>query len=397
MNKPIYMDYHATTPVDAEVLDAMLPYFKEKFGNPASRQHQFGWSADAMVESSRVNIAKAIGADSREIVFTGGATESNNLALKGIAEAYRKKGNHIITVQTEHKSVLDSCKKLERQGFEVTYLPVDTNGIVSLDELQRAIKPSTILVSVMIANNEIGVIQPIGQIGAICRGYGIIFHTDATQAVGKIPVNVNTMNIDALSMTAHKIYGPKGTGALYVRSSPEKVRLNIQMDGGGHERGMRSGTLNVPGIVGLAKALEVSVRVMKDESARLQGFRDSMFKRFETELGKVYLNGHPTERLSQNLNVCFDGIEDAVLMMNIKEVAVSTGSACSTGAPEPSHVLKALKIPGDRLHSSIRFGLGRYTTAEEVEYVTNRVIESVKKLRESSAKYKNAPMSEQFH
>jgi cysteine desulfurase len=392
MNKPVYMDYHATTPVDKEVLEAMLPYFSEKFGNAASKQHQFGWAADAIVESSRLTIAKLLGAQSREIVFTSGATESNNLAIKGIAESYRNKGNHIITVQTEHHAVLDPCKKLERQGFEITYLPVDKDGIVSLETFQRAIKPTTILVTIMFANNEIGTIHPIEQIGAICHEYGIIFHTDATQAVGKIPVDVNAMNIDALSMTAHKMYGPKGIGALYVRSSPEKVRLAIQMDGGGHERGMRSGTLNVPGIVGLAKAFEVSARVMKEESERLRGFRDLMLKRFEQEIGEVYLNGHPTQRLPHNLNICFTGVEDSVLMMNLKDIAVSTGSACSTGAPEPSHVLKALHVPADRMHSSIRFGLGRYTTKEEVDYVAGRFIETVKKLRDVSSKYKKSPV-----
>jgi cysteine desulfurase len=390
MNMPIYMDYHATTPVDKEVLEAMLPYFSEKFGNAASKQHQFGWAADAIVESSRLSISRLLGAQSREIVFTSGATEANNLAIKGIAEAYRNKGNHIITVQTEHHAVLDPCKKMERLGFEVTYLPVDNFGVVSLDSFQRAIKPTTILASVMLANNEVGTIHPVEQIGAICREYGILLHTDATQAVGKIPVDVNAMNIDALSMTGHKMYGPKGIGALYVRSAPEKIRLAIQMDGGGHERGMRSGTLNVPGIVGLAKALEVSVRVMKEESEWLRGYSNLMLKRFEQELGDVYLNGHPVQRLPQNLNVCFNGIEDSVLMMNLKEIAVSTGSACSTGAPEPSHVLKAMKAPGDRLHSSIRFGLGRYTTQEEVDYVAGRFIDTVKKLRESSSKFKKS-------
>ena len=397
MNKPIYMDYHATTPVDTEVLDAMLPFFSEKFGNPASKQHHFGWSVEAVVEISRTSIGNAIGAESREIVFTSGATEANNLAIKGVAEAYHAKGKHIITVQTEHKSVLDSCKHLEKHGFEVTYLSVDSYGMISLEELQKAIKPTTILVSIMFANNEIGTIQPIEQIGKICSEYGIIFHTDATQAIGKVPVNVNTMNIDLLSMTAHKIYGPKGTGALYVRSSPKKIKLDIQIDGGGHERGMRSGTLNVPGIVGLSKALELSLKHMKEDAIRLQSYRDEMLKRFEQELGNVYLNGHPTERLPNNLNVSFAGIEDTALMLNIKEIAVSTGSACSTGIPEPSHVIKALKVPADRLHSSIRFGLGRYTTQEEVDYTIARVIESVKKLRDVSARYKKSPVEESYH
>jgi cysteine desulfurase len=384
MKKAIYMDYHSTTPVDPAVMAAMLPYFTEKFGNAASRQHQFGWTAEEGVESSRSTIAKAIGAHSNEIVFTSGSTEANNLALKGIAEMCKQKGNHVVSVQTEHKSVLDPCKKLERWGFSVTYLSVDNYGLIDLDSLSKAITPSTILVSVMVANNEIGTIQPIAEIGKICRQRGVFFHTDATQAVGKIPVNVDTVNIDLMSFTAHKMYGPKGVGALYVRNNNPKVKLALQMDGGGHERGMRSGTLNVPGIVGFAKALDISIRVMEEESARLKEYRDKMLKEFAAGIEDVHLNGHPELRLPHNLNVSFDGIEDSALMMSMKDIAVSTGSACSTSIPEPSHVLKALRLPKERLHSSIRFGLGRFTTAEEIDYVIDRVTETVKKLRELS-------------
>jgi cysteine desulfurase len=388
MSRPVvYMDYHATTPVDPRVLEAMIPYFTEKFGNPASRQHQFGWVAEAAVESARASIAKCIGAESREIVFTSGATESNNLAIKGIAEASKQKGNHIVTIQTEHKSVLDVCKKLEKQGYEVTYLPVDEYGSIDLDLLRESLKPTTILVSVMIANNEIGTIQPVREIGKICREQGIFFHTDATQAVGKIPVNVQEMFIDLMSFSGHKIYGPKGIGALYIRSKNPKVKIAMQMDGGGHERGMRSGTLNVPGIVGLAKALELCIQSMDQESKRLSSFRDKLFSAFSSQLDQVYLNGPSVNRLPNNLNVSFAHVEDNALMMSLKDVAVSTGSACSTADPEPSHVLKALHLPQERLHSAIRFGLGRFTTEAEVDYVIGRVVESVKKLRELSPAY----------
>jgi cysteine desulfurase len=383
------MDSHATTPVDPRVVEAMLPYFTEMFGNAASKQHQFGWIAEGAVESSRIAIAKALGAEPREIVFTSGATESNNLAIKGTAQAWKHKGSHIITSVTEHKSVLDSCKSLEKVGFQVTYLPVDYLGMIDVNQLSEAMTSKTILVSLMVANNEIGTIQEVKTIGELCHARGIYFHTDATQAVGKVPVKVTEMNIDLLSLTGHKIYGPKGVGALYVRSSNPKVKLTSQQDGGGHERGIRSGTLNVPGIVGLAKAVEIAIQSMEEESRQHMTFREKMWTTFSAELDDVYLNGHPTKRLPNNLNVSFNYVEDNVLMMSMKDVAVSTGSACSTANPEPSHVLKALKLPQERLHSAIRFGLGRFTTEKEVDYVISRVIENVKKLRELSPSYRS--------
>ncbi len=381
MHRPVYMDYHATTPVDPRVLSAMLPYFSEKFGNASSRQHAFGWDAESGVEVSRTLVARSIGASPGEIIFTGGATESNNLALKGAAEAYRPKGNHIITVQTEHKSVLDSCKRLSKIGVQTTYLPVDESGLLSVDNVEAAITPKTILVSVMLANNEIGTIQPVAEIGSLCRARGILFHTDATQGIGKIPVDVNEMNIDLLSMSGHKIYGPKGIGALFVRNKNPRVAIAAQTDGGGHERGIRSGTLNVPGIVGLGKALELAVASMGEESARTRQFRDRMIGTFTRELGDAVLNGHPTLRLPNNLNMSFLRVDENALMMSMKDIALSTGSACSSAAPEPSHVLRALRLPAARLSSAIRFGLGRLTTEEEVEFVIARVISEVRKLR----------------
>lgn len=389
MKIPVYMDYHATTPVDQRVVDAMLPYFTATFGNPASRQHKFGWMAEEAVESSRGAIAHALHAQPKEIVFTAGATEANNLALKGVAEAWRQKGTHVVTVQTEHKSVLDSCKKMEKSGFQVTYLPVDESGLVSLDELRNALTPGTVLVSIMAANNEIGTLQSIGEIGSVCREQGVFFHTDATQAIGKIPIDVDAMKIDLLSFSGHKIYGPKGIGALYVRQTNPKVKLIAQIDGGGQERGMRSGTLNVPGIVGLGKAVELAVQSMESESKRLHALREKMLNAFTSQLDEVFLNGHPTGRLPNNLNVSFLHVEDNALMMSMKEIAVSTGSACSTADPAPSHVLKALQLPQERLHSAIRFGLGRFTTEEEVDYVVARVVENVKKLRQLSPAYQS--------
>jgi cysteine desulfurase len=388
MKLPIYMDYHATTPVDPRVLDVMLPYFTEKFGNPASRQHQFGWIAEEAVETSRSSIAKSLGVESREIIFTSGATESNNLVLKGIADSYRHKGNHIITALTEHKSILDPCKKLEKAGFKVTYLPVDQYGNIDLNQLEDEITTNTILVSLMFANNEIGTIQDIKSIGKICRDKGILFHTDATQAIGKITVNIKEMNIDLLSFSGHKIYGPKGIGVLFIKNSSPKIKLTMQMDGGGHERGLRSGTLNVPAIVGLAKAVELAIQSLDDEEKRLRKLRDKMFSSFTKSLDDVYLNGHPINRLPNNLNVSFLHVEDTQLMMSMKEIAVSTGSACSTADPEPSHVLKALGISNDRIHSAIRFGLGRFTTEEEVGYTIDKVIENVQKLRNISQLHK---------
>ncbi|MBI3363301.1 MAG: IscS subfamily cysteine desulfurase [Ignavibacteriae bacterium] len=387
MTTPVYMDYHATTPVDPRIVDAMLPYFMEKFGNPASRQHQFGWIAEEAVESARAKIARTLQAEAREIIFTSGATESNNLALKGIAEAWKQKGMHIITVQTEHKSVLDSCKKLEKLGFQITYLPVDEFGIIDLRRLEEAVTPKTILVSIMVANNEIGTVQDIAEIGRLCRERGVFFHTDATQAIGKIPIYVDDLNVDLLSFSGHKVYGPKGIGVLYVRSTNPRVKISSQMDGGGHERGIRSGTLNVPGIVGLATAVEIAVQSMHEESARLSVLRDRMLNGFRSQLDEVYLNGHQTQRLPNNLNISFLHVEDNALMMSMKDVAVSTGSACTTANPEPSHVLKALRLPQERLQSAIRFGLGRFTTDEEVDYVIDRVVENVKKLRQLSPSY----------
>ncbi|HTK83269.1 MAG TPA: IscS subfamily cysteine desulfurase [Bacteroidota bacterium] len=388
MKTPVYMDYHATTPVDPRVLEAMLPFFTESFGNPASRQHRFGWVAEEAVESSRSTIAGIVNARKNEIVFTGGATESNNLALKGIAESLRQKGNHIITVQTEHKSVLDTCKRLEKYGYEVTFLPVDESGMIDLHQFEAAFTQKTILVSVMAANNEIGVLQPLREVGEICRKHAVAFHTDATQAVGKIPLDVESMHIDLLSLSGHKIYGPKGIGALYIRSENPKITLAPQLDGGGQERGLRSGTLNVPGIAGLAKALDIATKELQTEPARLRTWRDKMLREFTGQLGDVVLNGHATDRLPNNLNVSFLHVEDNALMMSMKDIAVSTGSACSTADPQPSYVLKALKLPQERLHSAIRFGLGRFTTEEEVEYTISRVIESVKKLRQLSPAYR---------
>jgi len=390
MKHPIYMDYQATTPVDPAVLDAMLPFFSTTFGNPASRQHVFGWTAEAAVEAARTTIAHAIGAQPAEIIFTSGATEANNLAIKGIAEELRRKGAHIITVATEHKSVLDTCKRLERNGYTVTFLPVNPDGLIDLNLLDRSITAQTILVSVMAANNEIGTLQSIDEIGKICRAHSLAFHSDATQAVGKIPLNVQTSKIDLMSFTAHKMYGPKGIGALYVRNANPKIKIAMQMDGGGHERGMRSGTLNVPGIVGFGKAVEISMRVMSEESIRLREYRDTMLHEFTGKIDGVELNGHPDLRLPHNLNISFDGVEDTALMMSMREIAVSTGSACSTNSPEPSHVLKALGLSSDRIHSSIRFGLGRFTTQEEIEYTISSVVENVNKLRALSPKYKMA-------
>lgn len=382
MKLPIYMDNHATTPVDPRVLEAMLPYFTERFGNAASRNHSFGWEAEAAVDEAREQVALLVNASSgREIVFTSGASESDNLAIKGAAFAYRQKGDHIVTCVTEHKAVLDSCKTLERAGFRVTYLPVDRYGLISLDQLREAIGEKTILVSIMAANNEIGTIQPVAEIGRIVEEKGVLFHCDATQAVGRIPIDVQAMGIHLLSLSAHKIHGPKGAGALYVRDKNPRVRIVPLLDGGGHERGMRSGTLNVPGIVGLGAACEIARREMAEESARLQALRDRLREGIFCALEDVHLNGHPTRRLPGNLNVSFAGVEGESLLMALKEIAVSTGSACTTAALEPSHVLRALGLKDERIHSSIRFGLGRFNTAEEVEYVIGRVVEEVKRLR----------------
>jgi len=383
---PIYLDNHATTPLDPRVVDEMLPYFKEKFGNAASRSHQFGWEAEAAVEKAREQVAKLIGATAKEIVFTSGATESDNLAIKGVAEAYRDKGDHIVTCATEHKAVLDSCKHLEKEGFRVTYLTVGKDGLTDLDDLKRALDDHTILVSIMFANNEIGVLQPIAEIGAICREHGVLFHTDAVQAIGKVPVNVEQQNIDLASITAHKLYGPKGVGALYVRRKNPRVELAPMIDGGGHERGMRSGTLNVPGIVGLGKACDICREEMAVESARLRALRDRLKDKIFAGLDEVYVNGSMEHRLPGNLNLSFANVEAEPLLMGINDVAVSTGSACSSAAIEPSHVLKALGA-GDLTHGSIRFGIGRFNSQAEIDYVAARVVETVKRLRELSPLY----------
>lgn len=382
------MDNHATTPTDPRVVDTMLPFFSEKYGNPASRQHRFGWIAEEAVESARNTIARHLAIEPKEIIFTSGATEANNLALIGVAESFSSKSKHIVTCSTEHKSVLDTCKYLEKSGYQVTYLPVDEYGTIDINKLESSISDQTFLVSIMIANNEIGTIQDVEKIGEVCRNKGVIFHTDATQAVGKIDIDINKSKIDMLSFSGHKIYGPKGIGALYIRSQNPKVIVQPQIHGGGHERGLRSGTLNVPAIVGFAKALELSYQSMKEESKRLSGLRDKMQQTFFKYLDDVYLNGHPTSRLPNNLNLSFMYVEDSALMMSIKDIAVSSGSACSTAQPQPSHVLKALGISEDRRHSAIRFGLGRFNTEDEVDYVIDRVVENVKSIRNLSPVYR---------
>jgi cysteine desulfurase len=384
---PIYMDNHATTPLDPRVLEAMMPYMTKVFGNAASRNHSFGWEAEAAVEHARGQIAKLIGATAKEIIFTSGATESNNLALKGIAEMYRERGNHIITQVTEHKAVLDTCKRLEKSGYRVTYLPVKADGLIDLEDLKRAIDDKTILVTIMIANNEIGVLQPVAEIGKLCHEKGVLFHTDAVQAVGKIPVDVNVMQIDALSLSAHKIYGPKGVGALYVRRRNPRVQISEQINGGGHERGMRSGTLNVPGIVGLGKACELASQEMKSETERLLELRNKLQRKLESSLDYIHVNGSMEHRLPGNLNMSFVYVEGESLLMGINDIAVSSGSACTSATLEPSYVLKALGLGDDVAHSSIRFGLGRFNTEGEVDYVADKLIDVVQKLRELSPLY----------
>jgi cysteine desulfurase len=384
---PIYMDNHATTPVDPRVLEAMLPYFTGRFGNAASRNHQFGWEAEQAVENAREQIAKLVGATSKEIIFTSGATESDNLAIKGVAEMYKEKGNHIITAATEHKAVLDTCKRLEKYGYRVTYLPVGADGLINLDDLRRAIDDKTILVTIMYANNEIGVIQPIAEIGKLCHEKGVLFHSDAVQAVGKVPVNVIKDNIDLMSITAHKIYGPKGVGALYVRRKSPRVQITAQIDGGGHERGMRSGTLNVPGIVGLGKACAIAMEEMPEESKRLAFLRDRLKSKLEQSLDEIHINGTMEHRLPGNLNMSFVYVEGESLLMGINDIAVSSGSACTSATLEPSYVLKALGLGDDVAHSSIRFGIGRFNSEAEVDYVADKLIDTVKKLRELSPLY----------
>jgi len=387
---PIYMDNQATTPVDPRVLEAMLPYFLVKFGNAASRNHEFGWKAEEGVENARGQIARLINATPKEIVFTSGATESDNLAIKGVAQASREKGNHIITQVTEHKAVLDTCKRLESQGCEVTYLSVDKGGRIAVDDLQGAITPKTILISIMYANNEIGVVQPIDEIGKIAKQSGVLFHVDAAQAVGKIPVDVQADGIDLLSISAHKMYGPKGVGALYVRRKNPRVQLSAIIDGGGHERGMRSGTLNVPGIVGLGKACELCQKEMPAESDRLRGLRDKLQAAMTSGLDGTSINGTMIHRLPNNLNLSFSHVDGESLLMGINDIAVSSGSACTSAMLEPSYVLRALGVSEDLAHASIRFGLGRFNTDDEVHYVSDRVVDTVKRLRELSPLYESA-------
>jgi len=366
----------------------MLPYFTERFGNAASKSHAFGWEAEAAVDTAREQIAKLIGAAAKEIVITSGATESDNLAIKGVADAYRDRGNHLVTCVTEHKAVLDSCKVLQKHGLQVTYLPVQPDGLVDLRRLRESLTDKTILISIMAANNEIGTLNPIKEIGRLAKERNILFHTDATQGVGKLPINVDAMGIDLLSLTAHKMYGPKGVGALYVRSNKPRVKLTPLIDGGGHERGMRSGTLNVPGIVGLGKACEISQNEMSAEGERLIALRERLKEGILAELDEVYINGHPVERLPGNLNMSFAYIEGESLLMGLKEIAVSTGSACTSASLEPSYVLKALGVSDELAYSAIRFGLGRFTTAEEIDFTIRRVVEEVRRLREVSPVYK---------
>ncbi len=387
---PIYMDNHATTPVDPRVLEEMLPYFTNKFGNAASRNHSFGWAGEEAIETARERIAKLIGATPKEIIFTSGATESDNLAIKGVAEMYREKGNHIITAVTEHKAVLDTCKRLEKSGFRVTYLPVQKDGLVDLDDLKRAMDEKTILVTIMAANNEIGVVQPIAEIGKLCHEKGVIFHTDATQYVGKVPMDVIKQNLDLVSISGHKMYGPKGVGALYVRRKNPRVQLSPLIDGGGHERGMRSGTLNVPGIAGLGKACAICSEEMPQESCRMAGLRNRLRDKIMSSLDEVYINGSIEHRLPNNLNISFAYVEGESLLMGINDIAVSSGSACTSATLEPSYVLKALGTGDDLAHSSIRFGLGRFNTEAEVDYVAARVTETVQRLRELSPLYEMA-------
>ncbi len=387
MKLPIYMDYNATTPVDPRVLEAMLPYFGDHFGNPASRNHAFGWEAEEAVETARKQVADLIGASAKEVIFTSGATESNNLAIKGAAEMYREKGNHVITCVTEHKAVIDTCKKLEKQGGRVTYLPVQKDGRIDLDDLRAAITDKTILISIMTANNEIGVLQPIAEIGAIAKEKGILFHTDAVQAAGKVPFNVNELKVDLVSLTSHKMYGPKGVGVLYVRRRNPRVLLAEQISGGGHERGMRSGTLNVPGIVGMGKAAAIAGAEMATESARLRALRDRLSAALHAGLDEIYINGSMEHRLPHSLNISFAYVEGESLLMGINDVAVSSGSACTSASLEPSYVLKALGAGDDLAHSSIRFGLGRWTTEEEVAYVVEKLTNVVRRLREMSPLY----------
>ncbi|HVN04436.1 MAG TPA: IscS subfamily cysteine desulfurase [Bryobacteraceae bacterium] len=387
--KPIYLDHHATTPLDPRVLEAMMPYLTDRFGNAASRNHRFGWEAEEAVDAARRKIAALIGGSPQEIVFTSGATEADNLAIKGVAAARAGRGDHVVTCAIEHKAVLDTCRKLEQQGWRVTYVPVGSDGMVDPDAVAAAIGERTVLVSVMYANNEVGTIQPVKEIGRICRARGVPFHSDAVQAVGKVPVDVDADHIDLLSISAHKMYGPKGVGALYVRRQP-RVEVTAQMDGGGHERGRRSGTLNVPGIVGLGEACAICRREMRDEGARLGRLRDRLRAALEAGIGDVSVNGTMDRRLPHNLNICFRGVEAESLMMGMNDVAVSSGSACTSAAIEPSYVLKAMGMPDEVAYSSIRFGLGRFNTGEEIDRAARRITEVAGKLRELSPLHETA-------
>ncbi len=386
---PVYLDYQATTPTDPRVVEAMLPYFTQKFGNPHSRNHKFGWEAEEAVEDARKQVADLIGANSKEIIFTSGATESNNLALKGVGAFYKNKRNHIITCVTEHKCILDTCRHMEQEGFDVTYLPVKENGLIDLDELKAAMTEKTILVSIMAVNNEIGVIQPLKEIGEICRANKTFFHTDCAQAFGKIELDVNEMNIDLMSISGHKIYGPMGIGAMFVRRRP-RVRIVAQINGGGQERGMRSGTLAPALCVGLGKAAEIAQEEMKAENERLHELQMHMWNRFQEELPEVYLNGDLEARISSNLNVSFAFVEGEGLMMGIKDLAVSSGSACTSASLEPSYVLRALGVEEELAHTSLRLGIGRFSTKEEVDFATDRIIKEVKRLREMSPLFEMA-------
>lgn len=380
---PVYMDYQATTPMDPRVFEEMVPYFVEKFGNPHSRGHKYGWEAEAACEKAREQVADLIGANPKEIIFTSGATESNNMALKGIAKFYGAKKNHIITCVTEHKCVIDTCRNLEREGMEVTYLPVDNEGIIDLEQLKEAITDKTAVVSIMAVNNEIGVIQPIKEIGAICRERGVFFHTDAAQSFGKIPMNVEEMNIDLMSISGHKIYGPKGVGAIYVRRRP-RVRLTPLINGGGQERGFRSGTLPVPLVVGLGKAAEIARLEMGAENERIARLYNKLYNSLVANIKDVYLNGHAEKRIKTNLNLSFAYIEGESMIMAIKELAVSSGSACTSASLEPSYVLRAIGVGEDLAHTSIRFGIGRFTTEEEVDFAIEKVTGAIDKLRDMS-------------
>ncbi|NBX93109.1 MAG: IscS subfamily cysteine desulfurase [Proteobacteria bacterium] len=390
MRLPIYLDNNSTTPIDLRVVEAMMPYLTEKFGNAASRSHAYGWECEEAVEKARAQIGKLIGAQAKEIAFTSGATESINIAIKGAFEMYGEKGNHVITCVTEHKATLDSAKYIEKHGANVTYLPVNSLGQINLEELKKAITPQTILISLMHANNEMGTIHPIEEIGKIAKEKGILFHVDAAQTAGKVPVDVAKMGIDILSLSGHKLYGPKGIGALYVRRNNPRVRLAPVIHGGGHERGLRSGTLNVPAIVGLGKAAEIAMMEMETEFKRVRELRNRLYRGITKELDEVYLNGHPEDRLPNNLNLSFAYVEGEALMMGFKELAVSSGSACTSASLEPSYVLKAMGVGEELAHTSIRFGLGRFTTPEEVDFAVEKVVATVKRLRDLSPLYEMA-------